>query len=158
MQSIWKISLGTWLALLGDYPSAAHRLRYRADGRTEVGRFHEQNTGCWTAFIRPHRGAQHLTRMVRDTRLSSAIFLQACGYQTLTHAHMKRSPFPSPGLVVPSVPSDQSKPLLSMGHGSAGLLPSGLCCDDKRQDVWPSFRSNCYPENKEGCTPYRRFF
>lgn len=40
MQSIWKISLGTWLVLLGDYPSITHPLPislfYRPKGRTEL--------------------------------------------------------------------------------------------------------------------------
>lgn len=44
MQSIWKISLGTWLVLLGDYPSITHCLSQRPDGGAEMGRFHERNS------------------------------------------------------------------------------------------------------------------
>lgn len=43
MQSIWEISLGTWLVLLGDYPPMPHSLFHRPNGRTEMRRFPEKN-------------------------------------------------------------------------------------------------------------------
>lgn len=154
MQSIWKISLGTWLMLLGDYPSATHRLFHRADGRIEMGRFQAgHDPGPVSYVLTKEHNISLRWCVTSDCPLPSSS--QACGYQTLTHTHMKRRPFPSHGLVVLS---DQSKPLPSKAHASPQLLPSGLCCDDKRQNVWPSFRSNCYPEDKESCTSYRRSF
>lgn len=57
--------------------------------------------------------------------------------------HMDRSCFPSPGVVVLSVPKAQSKALLSK---APELLLPQPCWGAEGHNMRPSFRSDCYPE------------
>ena len=97
--------------LLGDYPPIPHPLFHRPNGRTEMRRFPEKNK---------FPGWFHTSLWKSKTSLkcswSQIISCHPCPRHLADRSslpHMDRSCFPSPGVVVLSVPKAQSKALLS---------------------------------------------
>lgn len=147
MQSIWEISLGTCLVLLGDYPP--------------IPCFTDQMAGLkWEGFLRrtsslvPGSLAGFMLLCGRGrppwnahgTRLSPAIPAPGIWLTDPPFHTWSGSCFPSRGLVMLSVPRAQSKTLLSKAPELLLPLP---CWDAEGYNMRPSFRSNWYPEIKK---------
>lgn len=127
--------------LLGDYPPIPHPLFHRPNGRTEMRRFPEKNK---------FPGWFHTSLWKSKTSLkcswSQIISCHPCPRHLADRSslpHMDRSCFPSPGVVVLSVPKAQSKALLSK---APELLLPQPCWGAEGHNMRPSFRSDCYPE------------